>query len=149
MENLKMDKLFESYTKRAAQYLNEDDEELDDVLPGDEDTDTEDLDGDEETGDEEEVLELDLANPVCPSCGAELIPVGGEIDTEETDEDGNPIYDEDEADAIDLLQGLGYIVYKPVEDEDDEDLDDEDIDGDELDDIDEDDLEGADEDEDF
>ena len=26
MENLKMDKLFESYTKRAAQYLNEDDE---------------------------------------------------------------------------------------------------------------------------
>lgn len=140
-----MDKLFESYTKRAAQYLNEDDEELDDVLPGDEDTDTEDLDGDEETGDEEEVLELDLANPVCPSCGAELIPVGGEIDTEETDEDGNPIYDEDEADAIDLLQGLGYIVYKPVEDEAEGD---EDIDGDELDDVDEEDLEG-DEDEDF
>ena len=128
-----MDKLFESYTKRAAQYLNEDDEELDDVLPGDED-----LDGAEDPeGDDEEVLELDLANPVCPSCGAELIPVGGEIDTEETDEDGNPIYDEDEADAIDLLQGLGYIVYKPVEDE-----------GDELDDVDEDDLEG-DEDEDF
>lgn len=136
MENLKMDKLFESYTKRAAQYLNEDDEELDDVLPGDED-----LDGaeDPEGGDDEEVLELDLANPVCPSCGAELIPVGGEIDTEETDEDGNPIYDEDEADAIDLLQGLGYIVYKPVEDEGDED---EDIEGDELDDVDEDDLEG-------
>ena len=137
-----MDKLFESYTKRAAQYLNEDDEELDDVLPGDED-----LDGDEDLeggdGDDEEVLELDLANPVCPSCGAELIPVGGEIDTEETDEDGNPIYDEDEADAIDLLQGLGYIVYKPVEDEDDED-----IDGDELDDVDEEDLEG-DEDEDL
>jgi len=135
-----MDKLFESYTKRAAQYLNEDDEELDDVLPGDED-----LDGDEDLeggdGDDEEVLELDLANPVCPSCGAELIPVGGEIDTEETDEDGNPIYDEDEADAIDLLQGLGYIVYKPVSDEDDEDLDDEDIEGDELDDVDEDDLE--------
>ena len=129
-----MDKLFESYTKRAAQYLNEDDEELDDVLPGDED-----LDGaeDPEGGDDEEVLELDLANPVCPSCGAELIPVGGEIDTEETDEDGNPIYDEDEADAIDLLQGLGYIVYKPVEDEGDED-----IEGDELDDVDEDDLEG-------
>ena len=142
MANLKMDKLFESYTKRAAQYLNEDDEELDDVLPGDED-----LDGDEDLeggdGDDEEVLELDLANPVCPSCGAELIPVGGEIDTEETDEDGNPIYDEDEADAIDLLQGLGYIVYKPVEDEDDED-----IDGDELDDVDEEDLEG-DEDEDL
>ena len=139
MENLKMDKLFESYTKRAAQYLNEDDEELDDVLPGDED-----LDGAEDPedgdGDDEEVLELDLANPVCPSCGAELIPVGGEIDTEETDEDGNPIYDEDEADAIDLLQGLGYIVYKPVED--DENLDDEDIEGDELDDVDEDDLEG-------
>ena len=134
-----MDKLFESYTKRAAQYLNEDDEELDDVLPGDED-----LDGaeDPEDGDDEEVLELDLANPVCPSCGAELIPVVGEIDTEETDEDGNPIYDEDEADAIDLLQGLGYIVYKPVEDEGDEDLDDEDIEGDELDDVDEDDLEG-------
>ena len=134
-----MDKLFESYTKRAAQYLNEDDEELDDVLPGDED-----LDGAEDPedgdGDDEEVLELDLANPVCPSCGAELIPVGGEIDTEETDEDGNPIYDEDEADAIDLLQGLGYIVYKPVED--DENLDDEDIEGDELDDVDEDDLEG-------
>ena len=146
MENLKMDKLFESYTKRAAQYLNEDDEELDDVLPGDEDLEggDEDLEGGD--GDDEEVLELDLANPVCPSCGAELIPVGGEIDTEETDEDGNPIYDEDEADAIDLLQGLGYIVYKPVED--DEDLDDEDIDGDELDDVDEDDLEG-DEDEDL
>lgn len=143
MENLKMDKLFESYTKRAAQYLNEDDEELDDVLPGDEDLEggDEDLEGGD-GDDEEEVLELDLANPVCPSCGAELIPVGGEIDTEETDEDGNPIYDEDEADAIDLLQGLGYIVYKPVEDEDDEDLDDEDIEGDELDDVDEDDLEG-------
>ena len=81
-----------------------------------------------------------MANPVCPSCGAQLIPVGA-IDTTEEDEDGNPIYDDEEADAIDLLQGLGYVIYKPadtdvdtdeegVDDdfpgEDDEDFDDED-----------------------
>ena len=65
-----------------------------------------------------------MANPVCPSCGAQLIPVG-EIDTTEEDEDGNPIYDEDEADAIDLLQGLGYVIYKPVTEEGGEELGDE------------------------
>lgn len=111
-----MDKLFESYTKRAAQYLNED-EDLDDIPVDDVDVDTNVEDTDDAGTDEEEVLELDLANPVCPSCGAALVPVGGEIDTEEEDEDGNPIYEEDEADAIELLQGLGYIVYKPVTDE--------------------------------
>lgn len=132
METLKMDKLFESYTKKAAKYLNEDEEDLVDDIPED----IEDVTDDGvETGDEE-VLELDLANPVCPSCGAVLVPVG-EIDTEEEDEDGNPIYDEDEADAIDLLQGLGYVVYKPVEEdvEDDEDLDDVDDTDDDVDDV--------------
>lgn len=128
-----MDKLFESYTKRAAQYLNED-EDLDDIPVDDVDVDVDtDVEDTDDAGtDEEEVLELDLANPVCPSCGAALVPVGGEIDTEEEDEDGNPIYEEDEADAIELLQGLGYIVYKPVTDEEvdaDEDVDD--IDNDE------------------
>ena len=100
--------------------------------------------GDEGEEDGEEVLELDLSNPVCPSCGASLIPVGA-IDTTEEDEDGNPIYDDDEADAIDLLQGRGYVIYKPAADdadvegvdddfpgEDDEDFDDEDLDDEET-----------------
>ena len=43
-----------------------------------------------------------------------------EIDTTEEDEDGNPLYDEDEANAIDLLQGLGYVIYKPVSEEEGE-----------------------------
>jgi hypothetical protein len=33
------------------------------------------------------------------------------------DEDGNPIYEDDEADAINLLQGLGYVIYKPATEE--------------------------------
>ena len=104
--------------------------ELTDV-PTDEDADLDDIpeDGDDEEGAEDEVQELDMANPVCPSCGAQLIPVGA-IDTTEEDEDGNPIYDDEEADAIDLLQGLGYVIYKPVieeDDVDDEDLEDEEI----------------------
>lgn len=122
-------KLFESYIRNASRFLTEDDEELEDVVDTEE---TEIPEEDEEGGDEEgEALELDLSNPVCPSCGATLIPVGS-IDTEEEDEDGNPVYEEDEADAINLLQGLGYVVYKPtdngeaVDDDfsDEEDLDD-------------------------
>ena len=139
MEKQKMD-LYENYFKQASKYLAEaeDDEELDEVP---EDIETEEpVDGDEDLeGAEDEVQELDMANPVCPSCGAQLIPVG-EIDTTEEDEDGNPIYDEDEADAIDLLQGLGYVIYKPVTedggeelgDEGDEDFGDDDFDDDEI-----------------
>ena len=77
-----------------------------------------------------------MTDPVCPSCGATLVPVG-EIDTTEEDEDGNPIYDDDVADAIDLLQGLGFVLYKPTEDEepvegDEDDFGDEDLDDDEI-----------------
>ena len=116
--------LYENYFKQAKKYLGEaeEDEELDEV-PEDIETD-EPVEGDVgEEGAEEEVQELDLSNPVCPSCGVQLIPVG-EIDTTEEDEDGNPIYDEDEADAIDLLQGLGYVIYKPVAEEGEEGVDD-------------------------
>ena len=119
MEKHKMN-LYENYFNSAKKYLTEaedEDLELTDV-PTDEDADLDDIpeDGDEE-GAEDEVQELDMANPVCPSCGAQLIPVGA-IDTTEEDEDGNPLYDDEEADAIDLLQGLGYVIYKPVADED-------------------------------
>ena len=120
--------LYENYFKQASKYLAEaeDDEELDEVP---EDIETEEpVEGDEDLeGAEDEVQELDMANPVCPSCGAQLIPVG-EIDTTEEDEDGNPIYDEDVADAIDLLQGMGFVLYKPADEEGDEEgVDDEDI----------------------
>lgn len=129
MENTKMD-LYENYLNNAKKYLVEDEEDLELTdVDTEEDTDEGDV-GDEDGADEP--VELDMANPVCPECGAELIPVG-EIDTTEEDEDGNPLYDDDEADAIDLLQGLGYVIYKPVVEEDvddfpgsdDEDLDDE------------------------
>lgn len=135
--------LYENYFNSAKKYLTEaedEDLELTDV-PTEDDANLDDIpeEGDVEEGGDEEVLELDLSNPVCPSCGATLIPVG-EIDTTEEDEDGNPIYDEDEADAIELLQGLGYVIYKPAADvdadeegvdddfpgEDDEDFGDED-----------------------
>lgn len=135
--------LYENYFNSAKKYLTEaedEDLELTDV-PTEEDANLDDIpeDGDVEEGGDEEVLELDLSNPVCPSCGATLIPVG-EIDTTEEDEDGNPLYDDDEADAIELLQGLGYVIYKPAADvdadeegvdddfpgEDDEDFGDED-----------------------
>ena len=173
MENTKMD-LYENYFNRAKKYLCEDEDDLDiDEIP-DEDTGDEGdmqpcpdcggegeidgdtcetcggtgevpVEGDEGEEDGEEVLELDLSNPVCPSCGAALIPVGA-IDTTEEDEDGNPIYDDDEADAIDLLQGLGYVIYKPAADDadvegvdddfpgsDDEDFgDEEDLDDEEI-----------------
>lgn len=117
MENTKMN-LYESYLNRAKKYLVEDEEDLELTdVDTEEDTDIDDVADDTDAGEEdgaEEPVEL-LANPVCPECGATLIPVG-EIDTEE-DEDGNPLYDEDEANAINLLQGLGYVIYKPVADE--------------------------------
>lgn len=120
MENTKMD-LYESYLNSAKKYLVEDEEDLELTdVDTEEDTDIDDVADDTDAGEEdgaEEPVELDMANPVCPECGATFIPVG-EIDTTEEDEDGNPLYDEDEANAIDLLQGLGYVIYKPVADED-------------------------------
>ena len=120
MENTKMD-LYESYLNRAKKYLVEDEEDLELTdVDTEENTDIDDVADDTDAGEEdgaEEPVELDMANPVCPECGATLIPVG-EIDTTEEDEDGNPLYDDEEADAIDLLQGLGYVIYKPVADED-------------------------------
>ena len=120
MENTKMD-LYESYLNRAKKYLVEDEEDLELTdVDTEEDTDIDDVADDTDAGEEDgadEPVELDMANPVCPECGAALIPVG-EIDTTEEDEDGNPLYDDEEADAIDLLQGLGYVIYKPVADED-------------------------------
>lgn len=110
------EKLFESYMKRASFYLNED-EDFDDVPAETDDLEgLEGVEGEDGAEGEEEVLDLDLSNPVCPSCGAILNPVNT-IDTEEEDEDGNPIYEDDEADAINLLQGLGYVIYKPVTEE--------------------------------
>lgn len=129
MENTKMD-LYENYLNRAKKYLVEDEEDLELTdVDTEEDTDIDDAAEEDEVDVAEEPVELDMANPVCPECGSNLLPVG-EIDITEEDEDGNPIYDEEEADAIDLLQGLGYVIYKPVaeEDEEDEDLDDEDVD---------------------
>ena len=106
--------LFENYIKQASKYLKEDEEDIEILDDVEEDAPVDDVPADEENSDEageEEVLELDLANPVCPSCGAKLVPVEAQIDTE--DEDLG--LEEDEADAINLLQGLGYIVYKPTE----------------------------------
>lgn len=140
MEIIKMqNKLFESYIKSASRYLTEDDEELEDVVDVDDTETVEDTDADTETGANEEVLELDLANPVCPSCGASLVITDEEpIDTE--DEDLG--LEDDEADAIQLLQGLGYIVYKPTEptEEDENDTIDDDaaIDDETFDDVDDD-----------
>lgn len=105
--------LFENYIKQASKYLKEDEEDIEILDDVEEDAPVDDVpaeENDEDAG-EEEVLELDLANPVCPSCGAKLVPVEAQIDTE--DEDLG--LEEDEADAINLLQGLGYIVYKPTE----------------------------------
>ena len=120
MENTKMN-LYESYLNRAKKYLVEDEEDLELTdVDTEEDTVIDDVADDTDAGEEdgaEEPVELDMANPVCPECGATLIPVG-EIDTTEEDEDGNPLYDEDVANAIDLLQGLGCVIYKPVADED-------------------------------
>ena len=118
--------LYESYLNRAKKYLVEDEEDLELTdVDTEEDTDIDDVADDTDAGEEdgaEEPVELDMANPVCPECGATLIPVG-EIDTTEEDEDGNPLYDDDEVDAINLLQGLGYVIYKPVADEDEVDDD--------------------------
>lgn len=122
--------LYENYLNRAKKYLVEDEEDLELTdVDTEEDTDIDDAAEVDEVDVAEEPVELDMANPVCPECGSNLLPVG-EIDITEEDEDGNPIYDEEEADAIDLLQGLGYVIYKPVaeEDEEDEDLDEEDVD---------------------
>lgn len=122
MENTKMN-LYESYLNRAKKYLVEDEEDLELTdVDTEEDTDIDDIADDTDAGEEDgadEPVELDMANPECPACGATLIPVG-EIDTTEEDEDGNPLYDEDEANAIDLLQGLGYVIYKPVSEEEGE-----------------------------
>ena len=126
MENTKMD-LYENYLNNAKKYLVEDEEDLE-LTDVDTEEDTDEGDVGDKDGDDEPV-ELDMANPVCPECGATLIPVG-EIDTTEEDEDGNPLYDDDEADAIDLLQGLGYVIYKPVAEEDD--VDDEDLEDEEI-----------------
>ena len=132
MENTKMD-LYENYLNNAKKYLVEDEEDLDLTdVDTEEDTDIDDVADDTDAGEEDgadEPVELDMENPVCPECGATLIPVG-EIDTTEEDEDGNPLYDDDEADAIDLLQGLGYVIYKPVAEEDD--VDDEDLEDEEI-----------------
>ena len=118
--------LYESYLNRAKKYLVEDEEDLELTdVDTEENTDIDDVADDTDAGEEdgaEEPVELDMANPVCPECGATLIPVG-EIDTTEEDEDGNPLYDDDEVDAINLLQGLGYVIYKPVADEDEVDDD--------------------------
>ena len=122
--------LYENYLNRAKKYLVEDEEDLELTdVDTEEDTDIDDAAEEDEVDVAEEPVELDMANPVCPECGSNLLPVG-EIDITEEDEDGNPIYDEEEADAIDLLQGLGYVIYKPVaeEDEEEEDLDEEDVD---------------------
>lgn len=122
--------LYENYLNRAKKYLVEDEEDLELTdVDTEEDTDIDDAAEEDEVDVAEEPVELDMANPVCPECGSNLLPVG-EIDITEEDEDGNPIYDEEEADAIDLLQGRGYVIYKPVaeEDEEDEDLDEEDVD---------------------
>ena len=125
MENTKMN-LYESYLNSAKKYLVEDEEDLELTdVDTEEDTDIDDVADDTDAGEEDgadEPVELDMENPECPECGATLIPVG-EIDTAEEDEDGNPLYDEDEANAIDLLQGLGYVIYKPVADEDEVDDD--------------------------
>ena len=134
MEKQKMD-LYENYFKQARKYLGEAEEDDLTEVPEDIDVDTDEpVEGDE--GAEEDVQELDMTDPVCPSCGATLVPVG-EIDTTEEDEDGNPIYDDDVADAIDLLQGLGFVLYKPADDEepvegDEDDFGDEDLDDDEI-----------------
>ena len=113
--------LYESYLNIAKKYLVEDEEDLELTdVDTEEDTDIDDVADDTDAGEEdgaEEPVELDMANPVCPECGATLIPVG-EIDTTEEDEDGNPLYDDDEVDAINLLQGRGYVIYKQVADED-------------------------------
>ena len=123
MENTKMD-LYENYLNRAKKYLVEDEEDLELTdVDTEEDTDIDDAAEENEVDVAEEPVELDMANPVCPECGSNLLPVG-EIDITEEDEDGNPIYDEEEADAIDLLQGLGYVIYKPVAEEDEEDEED-------------------------
>lgn len=125
MENTKMN-LYESYLNSAKKYLVEDEEDLELTdVDTEEDTDIDDVADDTDAGEEdgaEEPVELDMANPVCPECGATLIPVG-EIDTTEEDEDGNPLYDDDEVDAINLLQGRGYVIYKSVADEDEVDDD--------------------------
>lgn len=122
MENTKMN-LYESYLNSAKKYLVEDEEDLELTdVDTEEDADIDDVADDTDAGEEdgaEEPVELDMENPVCPECGATLIPVG-EIDTTEEDEDGNPLYNEDEANAIDLLQGLGYVIYKPVAEEEGE-----------------------------
>jgi hypothetical protein len=147
MENIKMD-LFEQYIKQASKYLVEDEEDFDiddttDDVPAEDDAESDmqpcpdcggegEIDGETcetcggtgevpvegDAGEEDdEALELDLANPVCPACGAALIPVGGDIYADDVEDD-------EEAAAIELLQGLGYTIVAPKADEEGEEVDD-------------------------
>ena len=66
--------LYESYLNRAKKYLVEDEEDLELTdVDTEEDTDIDDVADDTDAGEEdgaEEPVELDMANPVCPECGA-------------------------------------------------------------------------------
>lgn len=117
--------LFENYIKQASKYLVEDEEDFEtDEIEEVEPDETEEEGTPEEGVEEEEVLELDLSNPVCPSCGAKLAPVADDVDTDELDDD--------EANAIELLKGLGYVVYKPEELADETDEEEGDIENDDV-----------------
>ena len=152
--------LFEQYLKQASKYLVEDEEDFDtvDEVPAEDDTEAEmqpcpdcggegEIDGEtcetcggtgeipvEGDAGDEEALELDLSNPVCPACGAALIPVGSNVTADDVEDD-------EEAAAIELLQGLGYTIVAPVADdegEEDVDADAEDFDDEDFDDADDD-----------
>ena len=66
--------LYESYLNSAKKYLVEDEEDLELTdVDTEEDTDIDDVADDTDAGEEdgaEEPVELDMANPECPECGA-------------------------------------------------------------------------------
>ena len=106
--------LYENYLNRAKKYLVEDEEDLELTdVDTEEDTDIDDAAEEDEVDVAEEPVELDMANPVCPECGSNLLPVG-EIDITEEDEDGNPIYDEEEADAYANFCAI-FLHYKVLQ----------------------------------